>query len=136
MTRSIARKFLRAATQRLTTAEFLLKNDYNLDAMYLAGYAMECALKALILENTPKSHEIETLKKITHGAAMHLPEELARLLRDLRIELPRDFKRQCRKSGWSTSLRYDPGRKATKEAKAFIEWARDVLRWVKERCLQ
>jgi hypothetical protein len=39
-----SRDFLRAAGQRLTTAEFLLKSGYNLDAMYLAGYGLECAL--------------------------------------------------------------------------------------------
>jgi hypothetical protein len=36
------RRFLRAARQRLDTALFLLKHQFNLlDAMYLAGYAVE-----------------------------------------------------------------------------------------------
>ena len=39
-------------SQRLTTAEFLLENGYNLDAMYLAGYTVECTLKALILRKS------------------------------------------------------------------------------------
>lgn len=41
--------FQRAAGQRFTTAEFLLRHRYALDAMYLAGYTIECTLKALIL---------------------------------------------------------------------------------------
>jgi hypothetical protein len=42
-----SRDFQRAAAQRLTTAEFLLLHRYNLDAMYLAGYTVECSLKDL-----------------------------------------------------------------------------------------
>ena len=38
-----ARDFWRAAAQRFTTAEFLLRNGYTLDALYLAGYSVECA---------------------------------------------------------------------------------------------
>jgi hypothetical protein len=34
---SSSRDFYKVAEQRFTTAEFLFKNDYNLDAMYLAG---------------------------------------------------------------------------------------------------
>ena len=45
--------FWRAATQRLETATFLLESGSrkHLDAVYLAGYVVECALKALILNS-------------------------------------------------------------------------------------
>src|SRR5438105_1342271 len=48
------RLFQRAADQRLTTAEFRLEHGYYLDAVYLAGYSVECALKALILKRTAR----------------------------------------------------------------------------------
>jgi hypothetical protein len=39
--------FWRAALQRLAAAEFLLDSEqFRLEAMYLAGYAVECAMKA------------------------------------------------------------------------------------------
>ena len=47
--------FQRAAHQRLTTAAFLSEHGFHADAVYLAGYAVECALKALALRWTPRS---------------------------------------------------------------------------------
>jgi hypothetical protein len=48
-----ARRFHRAAAQRLTAAEFLLNNHFHLEAVYIGGYVVECALKALALRRTP-----------------------------------------------------------------------------------
>ena len=44
--------FLKVAEQRLNAAEALLGGDLTLDAQYVGGYAVECSLKALILEKT------------------------------------------------------------------------------------
>src|SRR6266436_7391115 len=79
---SSSRDSQRAAKQRFTTAEFLLSNRYNLDAMYLAGYAVECTLKALILEITPTVERFEMLKKISSGQKMHSSEVLGGILKD------------------------------------------------------
>ena len=49
-----SRDFLKAASQRFTTAETLLRLSLTLDAHYIGGYTVECALKALILEKTPR----------------------------------------------------------------------------------
>lgn len=38
-----------APEQRLLAAEFLLKHEFYLDAVHLAGYTVECALKTLYL---------------------------------------------------------------------------------------
>jgi len=61
------RLFQRIADQRLATAEFLLKHGYNLDAMYLAGYTVECALKALILRWTPRQGFAVMLERLTRA---------------------------------------------------------------------
>ena len=79
---SSSQDFQRAARQRLSTAEFLLGNRYNLDAMYLAGYAVECTLKALILDATPTGHRAETLRMISSGKKMHDTEVLGGILKD------------------------------------------------------
>ena len=48
-----SRDFQKAAAQRLTTAETLLREKLTVDAQYIGGYTVECTLKALIMELTP-----------------------------------------------------------------------------------
>ncbi len=48
-----SRDFLKAAGQRLTTAETLLRERLTVAAQYIGGYTVECSLKALILKKTP-----------------------------------------------------------------------------------
>jgi len=57
-----SRDFQRVAAQRLISAETLLREKLTLDAQYLGGYAVECSLKALILEQTPESQRLEKLR--------------------------------------------------------------------------
>jgi len=127
---SSSRDFQRAALQRLTTADFLLANDYTLDAMYLAGYTIECTLKALILEVTPEADRPDTLKKISSGKKMHDTEVLAGILKDKGRPIPLDLVRRLRRSGWSTALRYETGRKDTGETRGFLKTAKATADWV------
>src|SRR5262245_22270871 len=120
---STSRDFQRAALQRLTTARFLLHNGYNLEAMYLAGYTVECSLKALILEVTPKAHQAATLKKISSGHKMHDPEVLAGKLKELGRAIPARLVKRFRRFGWSTDLRYAVGRTDTGETRGFLKTA-------------
>src|SRR5205085_10313843 len=94
-----SRDFQRAARQRLTTAEFLLDHRYNLDAMYLAGYAVECTLKALILEVTPVAERPETLKTISSGKKMHDAEMLGAILKQRGHPIPLELVKRFRRSG-------------------------------------
>jgi len=128
-----SRDFQRAALQRLTAAEFLLNNHYNLDAMYLGGYTLECTLKALILENTPAKDKPATLKKITSGKKMHNVEVLSGLLKDLGCPVPLKLVKKLRKSTWSTALRYETGRTDTGETRAFLKTAKAVYNWVESQ---
>lgn len=116
--------------QRLTTAEFLLANGYNLDAMYLAGYAVECTLKALILETAPVQRRNDTLKRISSGKKMHSPEVLGGILKNLGCPIPPVFVKRIRRSAWSTNLRYEIGRRDTGETRGFLRTARDMYNWV------
>jgi hypothetical protein len=136
-----SREFQRAARQRLTTAEFLLSQQYNLDAMYLAGYSIECTLKALILKLAAKlsptqkigSRQIgrtEIERQIESGSKMHNPEVLAEFLKDLGQPIPLEIKKKFRRSQWSTSLRYESGRKDTGEVRWFLRLALQTYEWV------
>jgi HEPN domain-containing protein len=126
-----SRDFLRAATRRLSTAQFLLMHGFTLDAMYLAGYCVECSLKALILEKTPQNKRSVVLKSLTSGARMHRAEVLADELKKLGSPVNPQLLKQLIRFGWTTSLRYESGRKNTGEAKGFLKKAEEVYNWVK-----
>jgi hypothetical protein len=126
-----ARDFLKAALQRLTTAEAVLETlRITLDAQYLGGYAVECALKALILERTPEADRPNTLFSLTHGAASHRPEILLGRLRNLGIALTPELARRMRRFDWNTDLRYETGRRDTGETRALLRTAKMVYDWV------
>jgi hypothetical protein len=92
-----SRDFQKAAAQRLTTAEILLREKLTLDAQYLAGYTVECSLKALILHLTPDPDKPDKLRRITSGASMHRSDVLLGELRDLGIALPLEIAKRMRR---------------------------------------
>lgn len=125
-----SRDFQRAAAQRLTTAETLLREKLTLDAQYLGGYTVECSLKALILELTPDADKADKLKEITAGAKMHRPDILLGELRNLGAALPLDLAKRMRRFEWTTDLRYETGRRDTGETTAFLTTAKALYDWV------
>ncbi|MFI5460404.1 MAG: HEPN domain-containing protein [Isosphaerales bacterium] len=52
--------------QRLEDAEILFRNERTTGAIYLAGYAVECVLKAVLLAISPHSEHQRIVKSI-HG---------------------------------------------------------------------
>lgn len=126
---STSRDFLRIAVQRLITAELLLDNKLTLDAQYIGGYTVECALKALILERTPDSERPAALKEITAGSKMHRVEVLLERLRNLGLCLPLVITKRMRRFSWTTDLRYETGRLDTGETVAFLKTTKIILEW-------
>ena len=122
--------FRRAAQQRLDTAHFLLDNRKTLDAMYLAGYALECSLKALILDQTPTDDQANMLKRISQGSRMHRPEVLLEVLARKGIWLPLTLVKRLRRSTWTTDLRYQSGRLDTSEVRVFLKTVDGIHQWV------
>jgi hypothetical protein len=53
----MARRFDRAAIQRFDDAQFLLSGSRTNAAVYLAGYSVECMMKALILSTSAPQQE-------------------------------------------------------------------------------
>ncbi len=129
------RLFRRAADQRLAAAEFLLQHGYRLEAVYLGGYAVECALKGLILNWAPQAEFAEVLEQLTEvGAKGHNFEYLKGLLKGRRggrrkpdhellgvlaDHLPAVM-------SWSTDLRYHAGTVSAKTAHRFLTAARAI----------
>ncbi len=125
-----SRDFLKVAGQRLTTAGVLLREKLTLDAQYIGGYAVECALKALILNLTPDAEKPDILKRITAGTTMHRPDVLLGKLRDLGVSLPLALAKRMRRFEWTTDLRYETGRRDTGETIAFLKTAKAIYDWV------
>ena len=70
------------------------------------------------------------LKRISSGKTMHDPETLNAILKDRGNPLPLVFVEKLRKSGWSTDLRYESGRRDTEKTRGFVETAKEVFDWV------
>jgi HEPN domain-containing protein len=126
------RKFRQAAKQRLTVAEFLLKHGFNLDSKYLAGYGVECALKALILRRTPDRQFAEMYKRLTSGQRAHDYEVLKGVLKrnpinqTIPVAMAVHFQWVA---SWTTGLRYEVGPGDPEETTNFIEAARESVQW-------
>ena len=95
-----SRDFQLAAAQRFTTAEFLLEKGLTLDALYLAGYSVECILKALIMHLTPGANQEATFQLLKSGAKMHYPEHLREELRKRGRNIPPDLIKRFRRFDW------------------------------------
>jgi hypothetical protein len=128
-----SRDFFKAARQRLTTAEFLLREGYSLDAFYLSGYAVECACKALILHAVDDLDRSAMRDRITRGASMHHAENLAAILKALGHPLPLESRKLWLRYKWSPDLRYDHGQKNLGEVKGYQKLVARFLAWIEER---
>jgi HEPN domain-containing protein len=124
------RRFLRAARQRLTSASILFEHDMFLDCMYLAGYAVECALKSMILANVPLRSRRRYEATYFRGAVAHDFEYLNALLRKRRVVVPVATAHELRRiTAWSTDLRYEVGQRPSREAQRYVNSARQILAW-------
>ena len=133
MAPTTARDFLRAAAQRLDAAKVLYRASFNLDAQYIGGYAIECALKALILSCVSAPELQGILKRISSGAKWHRPEVLLGELRDRGITLPTELAKRMRRFTWTTDLRYETGRADTGETGAVLKTAEMIYHWVRKK---
>lgn len=129
-----ARRFYRVALQRMEDAEFLLRGQRNNAAVYLAGYAVECMLKCLLIESAPVSQRQDILREF-RGRAGHDCEMLYRhYLSRGYSPLGRDWHRRfLTVSDWSTDMRYTPGIIRLDEAETFVEAARIVVSGIERR---
>ncbi len=122
-------KLKRAAGQRLTAAGLLLGRA-NLDAIYLAGYVVECALKALLLARTPHRHREQLRETFFRGAGGHNLEGIKESLKERGCPMPREEAILFRKIAWSPALRYEVGHRPDEEAQAALMHAAAILKWV------
>jgi len=111
----------------------LHEERFYLEAKYIGGYTVECALKAIILYRTLAENRAETPARITSGSTMHRVYVLLNELRSLGMILSIEFVSRLRRFDWSTDLRYETGRHDKGETKAFLKTARYVYNWVESQ---
>jgi hypothetical protein len=129
-----ARRFYRAAKQRFDDALLLLEMERTTAAIYLAGYSVECMLKALILSAVPQAQEAELLGMF-RGARAHDYEWLLHLYVEkggARMP-PSVVPHFARVNTWSTDMRYVPGTIAAHEVQAFLDAAIEIMTWADGR---
>src|SRR5882724_7636131 len=97
-----ARVYYQAATQRYSDAQVLFAAERTTGAVYLAGYTIECMLKALVLAGAAARLR-KTLLKEFHGTRAHNLEWLGALYRRHIASIPREVARHLsRVASWST----------------------------------
>ena len=105
-----ARLYYRAGKQRFEDSQFLLAQGRTTGAVYLAGYTVECFLKALVLASVALALRQRLLGEF-HGSRAHSIEWLGALYRrHVGMTVPRDITRHLsRVASWTTDLRYATG---------------------------
>jgi len=122
------------AYQRFEEAEVLFEAGYYIGAVYLAGYAIECILKTLILEATPEQDHA-TVETAFRGQRAHDYEWLRQRYMQTRAPgWPTDISQALTFVGtWETSLRDTPGVGDRHDASRFLAEARKIIAWADSR---
>lgn len=129
-----ARLFYRCAWQRMDEAKVLRKAIMTTGAVYLAGYGVECMLKALILSMATKHQQVETVQAFRGNQAHDFQWLRDRYLQKGGAKFPKNISRDFTLvSAWSTKLRYLPKTMKAKEADRILEAAEQIIRWADER---
>jgi len=126
------------ATTRLEDARTLLRNERFAGAYYLAGYAVECALKSCIAKRT-REHDFPDKSTVaqswTHDLEKLVKTAQMELALQQRIDSDRVFARCWNEvKEWSEESRYDSiaPLKAQALLRAIEEPGHGVLSWLRE----
>lgn len=142
--------FQRLATLRLTEAQTLLTHGLPDGAFYLAGYAVECALKSTICRTlgiddffeaySSKPHGakvrddvVQKFKTHDYGTLLVLSGLYHKLSADLLTDKAlNDSWSTFQNQNWSEQQRYATVSKATSDAVDFIESVTYFLQWISQ----
>lgn len=129
-----ARLFYRCAFQRFEEAKILQKSDRGTGAVYLAGYGVECILKALVLNQLTKIQREEMLKSFRGMKAHNFVWLRNHYLNYRGLRFPPNITQSFTLvSDWSTEWRYLPHQLDPEETEIFMKATEDIIHWAKER---
>jgi HEPN domain-containing protein len=126
--------YYRAGFQRFEDSQFLFAAQRTTGAVYLAGYTVECLLKALLLSSVSRRVRRQLLGEF-RGSRAHNIEWLGALYRHhVGVAVPREITRHLlRVATWSTDLRYATGSIKSREADPFMESVERIVEWADGR---
>ncbi len=130
--------FQQLAETRLVEARMLLANGLPSGAYYLAGYAIECALKAIVAADF-RANEIPDLKYVrdiyTHDlSALLRLAELEQVLEAEKKTNPGLYQRWATVKTWSERARYEVWTAASASAILdAIDGDEGLLEWLRNR---
>lgn len=129
-----ARLFYQSAWQRLEDAEYLLGAKRTTGAIYLAGYAVECMLKALLIATTPKGQRRAIVESFRGAKAHDFDWLKAAYLRAGGPPLPANILQAFGMvNRWTTVLRYRARAIELAEARVFFTAVRQITEWANGR---
>ena len=110
--------------------QFLFEGRRNTGAVYLAGYAVECMLKAMILSALPARKRKMMLDSF-RGQQAHDYEWLKAKYRECQgLTVPREVERDfILVNSWGTELRYKSGNVHQKQCERFLLAVERVVAW-------
>jgi HEPN domain-containing protein len=131
--------FQNLARQRIADAEVLLKNRCYAGAYYLAGYAVECGLKACIARQT-RRYDFPPAEKVVRDIYTH---DLDKLVKSAGLRLPLDGELQNDPQlevNWSLAKDWSEGGRyrqySEREARSLLEAITNpnhgVLKWISQ----
>ena len=145
-------EYIKSGVRRLRDAEELLQpptlhpKEYGADtrhlrgAVYLAGYGIECLLKAYLISRQENCSRLSEARDALRASGLLIRDICSAAGHDLRyllsltdLEARMDSKKQRQMSlsaKWSSSWRYDPRAVTRNDADTRIEAARSLVNWI------
>jgi HEPN domain-containing protein len=130
-----AKRFYLAAGRRLEDGRLLAKYDgANRGAVYLAGYCVECMLKALIVVQVPSSKKSEVVVEF-RGSGAHNFDRLRTLYYKLGgARFPKLVTEAfITVRDWVPDWRYEPGTYPADDTEAFLNAVQRIYDWADKR---
>jgi hypothetical protein len=133
----IIRTRLRAAQELLESSEILLERHGRI-AIYLAGLAVECALKALVLSEVAIGRrKLMDEGEEFRGRKGHSYDDLRRILRreSRGRDIPPQWARDLRliDAVWEVDMRYEPKLIRKGEAIPVCQAASRLVQWIRSQ---
>jgi hypothetical protein len=131
---SQARPYYQAARQRFEDARFLFEAARTTGAIYLAGYCVECMLKALILSTLSDPQRNEILKTFRSSKAHDFDWLKGCYFANGGPPYPKSIAQAFSYvNTWAVEIRYKAGSSKYGDAKAFLDSAQHIMTWADGR---